>query len=164
MTNAGVEHILDTCASELASVSSLHSSLGATALSSPYLTRYALMRACGTIELAYKGLVADRCSRRANRQVKHYLNRTVRESSRNPSFDNICKLIKTFDTAWHTEFKARLDARADKAAILDGLQSLVDARNDFAHGGMPNMTLGDVLDYYARVRKLIDDLDATLAT
>lgn len=39
-------------------------------------------------------------------------------------------------------FKTKIDDEPSKANLLTSLQSLVDARNDFAHGGIPSSLSG----------------------
>jgi hypothetical protein len=60
------------------------------------------------------------------------------------------------------DFYSDVDACAHKSALLTSLQSLVDARNDFAHGGSPPVSIGDVLQYFAHGRELMEMLDAVV--
>jgi hypothetical protein len=121
-----------------------------------------LIRACGAVELAFKAVVADFCSRRSKQQVKRYLSTMVRGSSRNPSYTNICKLLKEFDPGWNLQFKAALASRPDFAQLTAALTSLVDARNDFAHGGSPTITLGDVQLYFGCARTVVEQVDVVV--
>ncbi|MBS0633626.1 MAG: hypothetical protein JSS11_17085 [Verrucomicrobia bacterium] len=162
MNNAEVQNLLDGCATELTQVKALIDGLGMGSNINPYLTKYALIRACGTIEQAFKTIVADFCSKRCKKQVKRFLELRVRDSSMNPSYQNMVKLLKDFDQCWADNFKASIDASADKAAWMLSLQSLVDARNDFSHGGNPSTTIGDVLIYFAHSRAMVEIMDATV--
>ena len=54
---------------------------------------------------------------------------------------------------------AVMDAEPNKANLLTSLQSLVDARNDFAHGGNPNATISDVLTYFTHARRIMEIMD-----
>lgn len=155
--------MLDDCAADLGHVEAVHASVGSTSTMALYLTRYALIRACGAVEVSYKALVADYCSRRSKKQVKHFLSRAVRYNSKNPSYDNICSLLKQFDATWHQQFKAAMKARSDRTKLTDALSSLVDARNDFAHGGSPSITLGDVEQYFRSARLILEELDAVVS-
>lgn len=159
MNNTGVEQTLNVCATELDRVRTLIDGLGIQSPIAPYLTNYALIRACGTIEQAFKSTIADYCERRSKRQIKRFLSRKVRESSMNPSYDRICQLLNDFDEDWKVNFKSAVDASGDRRMLLDSLESLVDARNEFAHGGNPNVSIGYILDYYAHARQIIEMLD-----
>jgi hypothetical protein len=162
MNNAEVEKLLDDCTNELVQVKAIIDGLGITSNIAPYLTKYSLIRACGTIEQSFKSVVADFCSWRCKKQLKRFLGQRVRDSSMNPSYSNICKLVKDFDETWLATFKASVDGAANNSSLMTSLQSLVDARNDFSHGGSPSVTIGDVLTYYAHSRAIIEMLDASV--
>jgi hypothetical protein len=162
MNNPEVQRLLDDCSTELSQVKTLIDNLGVASNIAPYLTKYSLIRACGTIEQAFKSIICDFCSRRSKKQVKRFLEQHVRDSSMNPSYSNICKLLKQFDEDWHTQFKTSIDNVPDKTTWMTALQSLVDARNDFAHGGNPSASIGDVIIYYQHSRAVIEKLDLNI--
>lgn len=159
MNNVAVQKLLDDCATELADVAKLITGLGALSSMVPYLTKYSVVRACGSIEQAFKAIICDFCSKGSSKQVQRFLEQRVRESSMNPSYSNICNLVKAFDEMWLVNFKKSIDASPDKGAWMLSLQSLVDARNDFAHGGNPSASIGDVSTYYQHSRAVIEALD-----
>lgn len=160
MNNNDVLLVLDECQADLDKVMGIIDSLGQTSNIVPYLTKYAIIKACGTIEVAWKGIIADHCSKRSKKQVKTFIDFKVRDSSRNPSYSNICALLQEFDGDWKESFKQTLDAHSDKSEALTSLSSLVDARNDFAHGGNPTLTIHDVIKYYRYSRIVIEIVDS----
>lgn len=162
MNNAAVQQILDECDADLGKVKAIIDNLGQTSLPVPYLTRYSIIKACGTIEAAYKNLLADYCSKRSRQQIKNYINSNVRDSSCNPTFSNMCKLLKEFDHHWNDNFKNLINSHPDKTALQTSLQSLVDARNDFAHGGSPTATITDVIAQYSYCRVVVEIIDGIL--
>jgi hypothetical protein len=159
MNNSSVENELVSCKDELDQIETLISELGLTSVISPYLAKYAIIRSCGSIETAFKTLIADRVSRRGNNQVKRFLRRRIREGSANPSFENICKFLLDFDETWKNDFKANVNSDPNKSSLLLSLQSLVDARNDFAHGGNPTVSITDILRYFDDARRILEKLD-----
>lgn len=162
MNNSSVENMLNGCDAELNDLQNTVNKLGNTSPVAPYLTKYAIIRACGTIEQAFKTIVADHCSADSKAQVREFLRVRVRESSSNPSWEQICKLLKDFDKAWNEGFKTRVNADADANQIKQSLKSLVDARNDFAHGGNPSTTIGDVKDYFDHASRIVRHLDSVV--
>ena len=56
MNNQSVEQVLDDCTSDLTSAISIISSLGRTSNVVSYLNKYAIIKACGTIEVAFKSV------------------------------------------------------------------------------------------------------------
>jgi hypothetical protein len=159
MRNLDVQRELDNCWTELNQVTALVGGLGITSHITPYLTKYSLIRACGSIELSFKTIIADYCAHRSKKQVKRFLTQKVRDASANPSYDNMCKFLHDFDSDWKKIFKNRIKSRPDKSQLLLSLQSLVDARNDFAHGGNPTASIGDVVTYFGHARQLIEIMD-----
>jgi hypothetical protein len=162
VTNAGVQAALDECKRDLDGVTTAHGLVGPTSLVAQYLTRYALIKACGGIEVAYKAVVADYCSKRSKIQVKRYLDQKVRGSSSTPTYENMCRLLEDFDDGWNASFKEALKRTGDKEILVSACQSLVAARNDFAHGGSPTISLGDILTYFGRARRVVEELDAVI--
>ena len=160
MNNVEAQRLLDDCSNELSQVKTLIDSLGATSNIVPYLTKYSIIRACGAVEQAFKSIICDFCSSRSKKQVKRFLEQRVRDSSINPSYSNICKLLNDFDDGWLAQFKASINGAPDKAMRMTSLQSLVDARNDFAHGGNPSPSIGDVITYYQHSKVVIKILDS----
>jgi hypothetical protein len=162
MNNVDVKQLLDNCAAELALVKTIVDGLGMGSNVVPFLTKYAIIRSCGAIEQSFKAILADFCSKRTKKQIKRYLERKVRDSSTNPTYSAISKLVKDFDVDWNKSFKLAITGRVDKDVLLTSLQSLVDARNEFAHGGNPISSIGDVLKYFAHSRTIIEELDVVV--
>ena len=136
--------------------------LGVTNRIVPYLTKYSVIRACGSIEVSFKAVIADFCTHDSKEQVKYFLDKRVRNSSANPSYERICNALADFDVSWNKAFKASVRGDPNRAQLLDSLQSLVDARNEFAHGGNPSASIGDVLTYFAHARQIVEKLDTVI--
>lgn len=162
MNNADVDLQLTQCRTELDHVQTTIGAVGIMSPVTPYLTKYAVIRACGSIEVSFKALVADFCSRRSKKQVKRFIHMKIRKGSTNPSQSNIMNILNLFDEDWKKSFKANLKADPDKQQLLDSLQSLVDARNEFAHGGNPTLTIADILQHFDRARRVVEHVDAVI--
>jgi hypothetical protein len=163
MNNIDVHSLLSDCDNELTHIGALITIHGGTSLIVPYLNKYSVIKSCGTIEISFKTLIADYCSKRSKQQVKNFLNRKVRENSSNPSYSRIVQVLAEFDSSWATNFKKRMEALANYNSILSSVQSLVDARNDFAHGGNPTITYADVRHYFNESKDMIITLDNVIA-
>lgn len=159
MNNHDVEKTLRECHDELSQIFTLIDSLGNTSNAVPHLTKYAIIKSCGTIELAYKSIIADYCSYQGKTQVKHYLTQKIRKGSFNPSYQNIIRMLKDFDDNWKRTFQQKINKDADKNKLLVSLSSLVNARNEFAHGGNPTLTMKDVMTYFSYSKKMMELLD-----
>lgn len=159
MNNAEVAQDLLACDAELNHVQEIITNLGVTSPIVPYLTKYAVIRACGSIETSFKAVIADYCSYSSTRQIKRYIDRRVREGSANPTFENILKFLFDFDADWKVAFKTKLNTEPNKSNLLLSLQSLVNARNDFAHGGNPTASINDVITYFGHAKRVIEIID-----
>jgi len=163
MNNTDVKDQLDSCERELDQINTRVRTLGPTNDIVPYLSKYGLIRACGAIEQAFKAIIADRCSHRANPQIQRYVSRKVRDGSANPSLDQIYKILNEFDPNWKTSLKQKIQAHPHSRGIRDSVQSLVDTRNELAHGGSPGVSIGDVKRYFSDARLMIDELDSIVS-
>ena len=159
MNNSDVQLLLTNCETELSHIDSIIVGLGGTNLIVPYLNKYSVIKSCGTIEVSFKTLIADFCSKRSKPQVKNFLNKRVRENSANPSYNRIIQILAEFDGNWVTNFKIQMLALPNYNSITSSIQSLVDARNDFAHGGNPTITFTDIKNYFDESKQLIITLD-----
>lgn len=163
MNNPDVDQVLLACDAELDHVQTIIVSLGATSAVVPYLTKYAVVRACGSIETSFKAVIADYCSHRSKSQVKRFINRRIRDGSANPTIENMNKFLLDFDKDWQSEFKNKLNAEPNKSVLITSLQSLVDARNEFAHGGNPTTSLMDVVQYFGHAKRIVEIMDSVVS-
>lgn len=162
MNNSGVELILNNCDAELRHIESLIALIGPLNNMVPYFNKYAIIRACGTIETSFKTIIVDHCNKRSKIQVKNFLNKKVRDSSTNPSYDKIIKMLNDFDENWAEQLKRNLKALPNYSNILTSLQSLVDTRNEFAHGGNPNVAFADTKRYFTETKEIINQMDTII--
>lgn len=162
MNNKDVDMQLHQCQQELDHVQSCIITLGITSPVAPYLTKYAVIKACGTIEVSFKALIADFCSKRSKKQIKRFISKRIVKGSANPSHDNIVKFLDQFDEDWKKSFQANLKMDPDRTHMLSSLDSLVFARNDFAHGGNPTISMSDVIRHFDYARKVIEHIDSVV--
>jgi hypothetical protein len=163
MKNTVVDQFLNDCEEELNQLEASMTLLGHTSPLGMFLTRYAIIKACGTIERAFKSLVADFAEDKQSQQVKNYLRSRIRESSMNPNENNITQLLKSFDESWAVEFSAKLKILPEQNRKKQSLKSLVEARNSFAHGGNPTTTITQVKVYFCDCRDIMNVIDESIA-
>ena len=158
MNNTTALTSLDNCSNELQKIQLGIDFLHQSHSMVPFLTNYAVIRCCGTIEYCFKIIISDFHNSLPS-QAKNYIESTFLNSSMNPSKENICKSLKKFDDQWLMDFKNKLNMEADKSRIESSLSSLNDARNLFAHGGSPSISFSSVSTYYNDARRIIEILD-----
>ena len=160
MNNISAEESINACLEELDKIAKLIDGMGKTSNPVPFLTKYAIIKSCGTIEYCFKTILSD-VHLNQTAQVKNFIDKMFRNSSINPSKDNICKSLDRFDESWNEAFKEKLKLRSDVKKIESSLKSLNSARNTFAHGGHPSASFENVVDYFkdsVEVIKIVDDV------
>jgi len=160
MNNLSVKQLIDESLTDLNNAMAIVSSMGPTSNIVQYLNKYSVIKACGAIEIAFKSIITDYCVYRSKQQLKNFLNTKIKDSAINPSYSNICALLKSFDENWNIQFKQQMNAHPERDQIFSALKSLVDSRNDFAHGGNPTTSIRDSIDYYTYAVKMIEILDS----
>lgn len=158
MNNTDVNEILIECRLELTNIMHLLSGLGEAATPTPYVKRYALIRATGAIESGFKQIIADKVDEGSHEQVKCFIKRKIRNSSCNPSLGAIENMLGEFDERWRARFEELLSL-ADKPVLKGSMSQLVNARNDFAHGGSPEIDINDTIKFFEDGFKVLEILD-----
>lgn len=161
MNNMEVKKILDDCLTELDGIAALLTGLGDGAKPTPYIKKYAVIRATGSIESAFKQTIADKIDKDSHIQVKNFIKRKVRDSSCNPKLGMIENMLTEFDERWRARFDEQM-ALDDKPRLKGALTVLVDARNDFAHGGDPDLAIDSTLKHFKDGVRVIEILDAVV--
>lgn len=157
-----LQNLIQECTEELNDISSKISKLPPFDKEKIYLTNYALIKACGTGEYVYRSIVADFFNQSPLRQIHTYIDKTVRSGSMSVTYDNMSKLLGSFDDNWQKTFMNLVKARGDKQKLIDSAKSLVNNRHSFAHGKAPTASFNDIFQYYKDILELIYMLDAVV--
>jgi hypothetical protein len=129
----------------------------------PYLVKYCVIKVSGSTETAFKTIIADAFDFNASEKVKNFVEKEIRESSKNPSYGNICTVLKKIDNNWNEQFKNSVNIeKARDSALLTSLESLNEARNSFAHGKNTTVSIDGVILYFAKASKIIEILDSVV--
>lgn len=158
MNNQSVLQKLNDCSTELMKIQESINFVGQSHSIVPFLTNYAIVKCCGTIENSFKTIITD-FHNSLPQQAKNYIEETFYKSSMNPSKDNIHRSLEKFDPNWNLDFKNKLNSEANKARLESSLKSLNDARNEFAHGGRPTVSFQSILLYFNDSKRIIEILD-----
>ncbi len=146
--------VLDDCQAELTNIKNfinenpLHSMV-------KYLVSYSVIKSCGTIEIVYKDIIYCHLIENANAEAITYFSRNIKDSSSNPKFENMCSLLKQLNRNWNSSFKSTVDELNKQS-----LNSLVELRNQLAHGIPITSSIDDVITYFANGRSILNVLDS----
>lgn len=122
---------------------------------SKYLISYCVIKSCGTTEVVYKHMVFDYLIIGAQSETVVYLEKMILDSSSNPNAGNISNLLQMVSAPW----KERFNQEIAQGNIKSDLNSLVQLRNDFAHGKSINISIDTVLRYFESAVKVLEILD-----
>lgn len=154
--NESVIERVDTCVNELERIDNLIKGLGVLSPPVPFLIKYSIVRACGTIEFAFKNIISDVVIENQTKQLKQFIDGKIRHGSMNPTYSNMCGTLGSFDEEWKASFKKLVKDHPEKGKILDSLDSLNNARNAFAHGGSPSTSFINVQEYFEDAIKVLE--------
>lgn len=126
----------------------------------PFLISYAVIKACGVIEVVYKNLIVDVISVGTTTEGKNYFEKNIRDSSSNPSIGNIQRLLQDLNTSWAQQFENQVKGKEEKGS----LSSLVGLRNDFAHVRSVTASIGNVKKYFEDGRSVLTWLESIICS
>jgi len=161
MINGEVEGLLAECRDELTAITALLTGIGDAARPAPYIKKYAVIRATGSIESAFKQIIADRVDRDSHAQLKNFIAKKIRNSSCNPKLDMIQNMLSEFDGDWRARFDEKM-ALSDQPALKGALTELVKARNSFAHGGALELPIERTVECFELGCMVLSILDETV--
>lgn len=161
MNNSDVKALLTECREELATITALLTGIGDAAKPAPYIKRYAVIRATGSIESGFKQIIADRVDRDSHAQLKNFIAKKIRNSSCNPRLEMMQSMLSEFDEIWRARFDEKM-ALADQPTLKGALTELVKARNSFAHGGALELPIERTVECFELGCSVLGILDETV--
>lgn len=120
-----------------------------------FLSSYAILRACGTIEIVFKNIIFDCLLVSQNQHLEKYLSHMILDSSMNPSPGQIIKLLSMINPNWKTNFESRLFSTQQKG----DLNSLVQLRNSLAHGNVITASIDETMLYFTSGIWVLEQLE-----
>lgn len=158
MNNLNFHNEVDACKKDSQRIQHLISGIGSISPVAGYLTKFALIRVCGTLEICYKTLIAD-FYEAVSPELQRYITIHVREASLNAKYENIKKVLKEFSEEKSNDYKRFINARADKEQILAAMSALNSARNEVAHGGNMSLSIADICNHFEKAVCVLEELD-----
>jgi len=150
INNTDVKEILRASLEEIENIDNIITNfLGSTSPASPYMSRYAIIKACSSIERSFKVIIADfLLLHTTNESLSNFINNSIRHTSTNPKYETIVNVLKGIDRNLGNNFKIKAKEIEDFEKVKDSLNSLVNERNTLAHGGSPTITSKDVIRHF----------------
>lgn len=161
MNNQKAQAAIYDCNAELLRITGIINGVGSTSPLSGYLTKYSLIRICGTLEVCYKTIIADYYENIAP-LLGRYIGCHLRYASMNPTYENICKALWHFDENRKKKFKNAVAALPDKDKLIKAFFTLNRERNNVAHGSSSALSFNDMKDRFDEAIKIIEALDSIM--
>lgn len=119
-----------------------------------YLVNYSVIKCCGTIENIYKKIIFDYLSNGSNTETINFLTKNIISSSSNPSTGKMKTMLQNINVNWSLQFEERIKGQNQKGQ----LNSLVDLRNTFSHGGSITASIDDVMVFFHAGEWILEQL------
>lgn len=120
-----------------------------------YLISYSVIKASGTVEVIFKNIIYNYLIVGANEKVKGYFEKVILDSSCNPNTGNMSNMLQNISSEWKRIFDQQVKESGEK----DKLNSLVQLRNDFAHGASISVSIDTVIKYFDSAVIILNILD-----
>ncbi len=122
------------------------------------LARFLCVLASGLIEQAVISLLSDYARTRCHPRVQRYAEQQL-SRLQNAKYEDILNLTGRFDPTWRKHFDENVASE-----IQSAIDSIVNNRNQIAHGKQVNISLGTFSQYYVLVKRFIADMEQFLQT
>ena len=120
-----------------------------------YLVAYAVIKASGSLEVVFKNIIFDYLSFNTREATSLYLEKMILDSSCNPNAGNMSNMLQNISSSKRKIF----DEKVKESEKKDKLNSLVQLRNDFAHGDSINISIDTVIKYFDAGKSIVYILD-----
>lgn len=120
-----------------------------------YLIAYSVIKASGSIEVVFKQIIYDFLTKEVGEKTATYIEKMILDSSCNPNTGNMSNLLQNISSEWKKQFDDLVKKSGKKAKI----NSLVQLRNDFAHGDNITVSIDTVISYFDAAKEILKILD-----
>ena len=115
------------------------------------LVQSLLILICAEFERKFKDMTIKRCSSVSDESIRSYIERTTERIFRSLRLQDVSRLLAQFGPMHKERFERLRDNKADQM-----YSSIINNRNDVAHGGTSNVTIEDVRQYYQEGHVVLD--------
>lgn len=161
INNINAKSAIDDCNADLVRIAGIINGVGSTSPLSGYLTKYSLIRICGTLEICYKTIIADYYEN-ISPKLGQFIGFHLRNASMNPTYENICQAIKRFDDDKQQRFKSAVTALPNNDRLKEAFFVLNRERNNVAHGINSTLSFIDMKIRFSETIQIIEVLDSIM--
>lgn len=125
-----------------------------------FLARYIVVFASGIYEDCIEHLFTEFAKKYGNAEIGFFMSKMLHFHFRNPEYGALKGWLKYINSDYGDELDRKLTGTL---GCKDALDSVVNNKNDVAHGRSCSATLGDVEMYHQRVLPIFDAVEDILA-
>jgi hypothetical protein len=114
------------------------------------LARYLCILVSGYLEKAVSELVVEHARRTGAPSLQRFVDQRTKNFT-NAKSQKLYNLVGDFDPEWRSSLEMHFSGE-----LKDAVDSVVDLRNNIAHGQSVGVTYARVCDYYSRVQRAVD--------
>ena len=122
------------------------------------IARFLCVLSSGLIEQAVIQTLSAYAKRQSHQNVARYVGSNITRL-RNAKFEDVLIVLGHFNPEWREYFET-----STPRDVKDAIDSIVNNRNQIAHGGQAGISLTTFMEYYKRVKSFVADLDAFVST
>jgi hypothetical protein len=117
-------------------------------------SRYLCVLVSGLLEKAFVELITDFATNQASPNVANYVSKSLSQFQ-NAKMGKMLAIIGQFNVAWKEEIE-----KATEGDLADAVDSVVANRHKIAHGESVGISYAVISDYYKRILKYLDLIEA----
>jgi hypothetical protein len=118
-----------------------------------HLTHYLCVRICGFLERSVAHIYQDHARRNSHASIASFVAKQLKRIP-NPKAEMLCQLVQQFDDEWARDLRDFLGEERK-----DAIDSVVNNRNNIAHGYTVSFGLHTLRDWYVRIVEVVDFLE-----
>lgn len=120
-----------------------------------HVAKYLTVLISGIYEDTIKNLLKESIQRESlTKETRNFIFKQIDIIFRNPSHNNINKLLSKFNKEWLIKLREKI-----KEENWEALNSIVNNKNNIAHGDRCDITFNDIKNYYDTSKIIIIELD-----
>lgn len=121
------------------------------------LARFLCVLSSGFLEQAVISILDSYARSKSQRRIADYVSSQLARLQ-NAKFEDILVVLARFDPQWREYFEV-----STPPDVKDAIDSIVNNRNQIAHGGQAGISLGTFSGYYSRVKTFVASVDSFLS-
>jgi len=120
------------------------------------MSSYLAVFISGIYEDCIEYLFKERAGRNKDSEIQNFVENIMDKDFRNPNYEKIRDFLKYLNETYGDQ----LDKLGNE--YKDALNSIVNNKNQIAHGGTCNATINDIITYHKKALKIFEELEKIL--